>query len=286
MAATKVVLELGCNHQGDVSLAHRMIEDAAKLGVYGVKIQMRDVEEIPEETRQKRRDPATSFGDTYYAHRKALELSDQEIVCLKSHAETAGLSFMVSVFDMPSAKRAVEGLGIRFVKLPSQLLGEPRLNHYLAEQRMVGNLFTIRSTGMHTVQEAFACLARYTFNLTMYCRSAYPVELPDVDLGAARAIFAHLSAWERGYSSHDRDGAAIPWLVLLGASWVERHYTLDKSMKGSDHHTVSSDFEDMKRILGEIEEVDSMLSPKNSSTLAIAEERANRDFYMPRKAAT
>lgn len=278
---TRVLLELGCNHQGELSLAEQMVDDAAALGAWGVKIQMRDVEAIPEEKKRLPRDPATSFGDTYYAHRAALELTDAAITALKARAEALGLVFAASVFDARSARRAVE-LGIRFIKTPSQLLEDEEVNDFLSRWRQGHPGFTMRSTGMHTTREVLRAVRLWEFNVTMYCRSLYPCRLASLDLGSARVLYAHLAEWERGYSSHDAGGEAIPWMVLLGATLVERHYTLDKGMKGSDHHTVSSDFEEMARIMAEIGEVEGMLTTRNMDALECAEERANRAFYVGR----
>ncbi len=274
------MLELGCNHQGDFDIARRMIDDAAQLDVYGVKLQVRDVELIPPDARDKKRDPATSFGDTYYTHRRALEFNDKQLTKLKEHAEIRSLTFAVSVFDLNSLKRAVEDLSIRHVKLPSQMYSNDAMCERLSSYRLSRGVFTMRSTGMHTTREVLAIIDKYEFDVTMYCRSIYPCTMLESDFGSARAILAHLAAPQRGYSSHDKNGEAIPWMILLGATMVERHYTLDKNMKGSDHHTVSSDFEDMKRVLEQVEQVEELLECKNMGSLASPVERANREFYM------
>lgn len=274
------MLELGCNHQGSLVIARQMIDDAIRLGVWGVKVQVRDIEAILPEIRDKKRDPATSFGDTFYAHRRALEFNDEQLLSLKEYAENHGLIFMASVFDEHSLRRTVETLNIKYVKLPSQYFSSMPLNELLKSCKLVCHLYAARSTGMHTTHEVLAGLGTGVFDVTMYCRSIYPHSMAEVDFGSARLIFAHLSATQRGYSSHDKDGEAIPWMVLLGATMVERHYTLDKSMKGSDHHTVSSDFKDMQHIVAQVEQVEELLECKNMDKLASKIELANREFYM------
>jgi len=277
---TRIVLELGCNHQGQVDVAKAMIDDAVRLGVYGVKVQKRCPEVIPEELKYKPRDLENSFGETYYEHRKALELSVSSVVELREYAEARGLAFMVSVFDMPSAREMVEQAKVRFIKLPSQLLLDYDLNTYLMLVRRSYKLTLLHSTGMHTDQEVLACPFLNRFDVTYYCRSIYPCAFDQLDLGSARCQFdALLDADSRGYSSHDVGGEAIPWFVLMGARWVECHYTLDKKMKGSDHKTVSRDYDDMARIIADVYAVEARY---NDTALMSKSECANADFYRRR----
>ena len=274
------MLELGCNHQGSTDIARALVDDAQRLGVFGIKFQKRHVEAIPEGVKGRPRDPATSFGDTYYAHRKALELDLDQVTALKRHAEDRGLVFAESVFDLRSLQDVID-VGVKCIKLPSQALLDHELNFKLVSQRRVApNTFIVNSTGMHTVKEVLANPWLREFDATLYCRSIYPHRAGQADLGAARAIFGALGDPQRcGYSSHDLDGTLVPWLVLIGATWVERHYTLDKGMKGSDHGTVSSDFAEMQAILRQVEEVEDLLECKNYDRIASAEELANREFY-------
>ncbi len=275
----RVMLEIGCNHQGDPVLAAQMVREAAVLGVYGVKLQVRDVEQIPEELRDEPRDPSTSFGDTYYAHRAALELSDSAVAMLKSETERLGLVFAVSAFDMVSLRKAVEDLKVRYVKLPSQYFLREDMCAYLEAKRRDLGLFTIRSTGMHTMLEVLEHLRDFEFDVTMYCRSIYPHDEKEADLGLARVLYARLRERERGYSSHDKDGALINTMVVLGATWVERHFTLDKRLKGSDHHTVSSDPEDMRSLLTRLRSLEQILLTENVWSLTSPKERAAAEFY-------
>jgi sialic acid synthase SpsE len=277
---TRVILELGCNHQGSVEVAKQMIDDAQRLGVWGVKIQKRHPESIPEEQKNLPRHAKDSFGETYYEHRKALEFSVEQVMELKAYAEAKKLAFVVSVFDAQSAKDMVERALVKYVKLPSQFLLDYNLNMYLILNKVEYCLMLIHSTGMHTVQEVLNCPFLNRFDVTLYCRSIYPCTFEQVDLGAARAIFDQLVCpAARGYSSHDKDGAAIPWMVALGARWVERHYTLDKTMKGSDHKTVSSNFEDVQRIMTDIADTEDLFVVKNATSLASEAEIKNRLFY-------
>lgn len=276
---TKVILEMGCNHQGDMAIAKRMIDEAKKLNVYGVKFQKRCVDLIPEEKKIIRRSMSNSFGENYYEHRKVLEFSPEQIEELKKHAEVQGLFFAVSVFDAVSAKEMIS-IGVKGIKLPSQLYSDNKLNQYLLTMKKLKKLFLMHSTGMHTVNEIINHDSFDQFDVTFYCRSIYPFsEMEKADLGSAMEMFSMLDNSQCGYSSHDKDGKLIPWFILIGAQWIERHYTLDKEMKGSDHKTVSSDYAEMKRILFDIEETEERRRAKNYDKIVDTQELSNQKFY-------
>lgn len=282
----RVILELGCNHNGSLATAKRMIDDAVRLGVYGVKIQKRDIDSLPDELKNKPRDPKTSFGSTYYEHRKALEFNEQQVMQLRQYAEERGLILAVSVFDKKSMSQMID-CSVRYVKLPSQFYSDVSLNDALLEYRahfsspMCDSFMrTSVSTGMHTTDEVLSSEYLGLHDVTYYCRSIYPFEtFEQADIGSAIAIYAQLDKEQCGYSSHDKDGFAIPEFVRIGAQWIERHYTLDKNMKGSDHGTVSSDFTEMRMILRKI---DDALEMRYAHKLC-GEEMKVREVYMSKR---
>lgn len=258
---TKLILEIGCNHQGDISIAKKMIQEAAVMKVWAVKFQKRDIDSIPPEIGDAPRDIKTSFGPTYREHREALEFSIDQMIELKKYTESLGLVFMCSAFDVESLKGLIVA-GVGYIKLPSQLLLSEEmymeiLNNY------EGQLFV--STGMHTRKEIFrskwVATPRIIFPVIMHCISIYPCSLLDLQL----KLIQKLKEYDRivGYSSHEIQGRAIPWAVVAGAEYIERHFTLDKNMKGSDHATVSSDPEEVRNIIQSIEWVEEMMGNGN-----------------------
>ncbi len=273
-----VILELGCNHNGSLATAKRMIDDAVKLGVKGVKLQKRDVESMSEDVKRIPRNSSNSFGSTYYEHRKFLEFNIDKIMDLKHFAEARGLIFAVSVFDLVSMQDIMDVCKVQYVKLPSQFFLNPEMNR---EMISIANkdldISIWHSTGMHTAYQIESCPFIDEFNVTFYCRSMYPFPETQADIGSALRLFNFLAYNERkGYSSHDKDGKIIPTFVLMGAQWIERHYTLNKNMKGSDHGTVSSDFKEMKNILRSIDRIQECLY---ANTLSDEEKRV-RDIYI------
>jgi len=253
---TKVILEFGCNHQGEIELARQMIDEAVKLGVWGVKFQKRDLESMPEELKKKPRDMSNSFGSTYYEHRKILEFTPEQLSVLKQYAEDHGLKFVCSAFDIKSCDDLIS-IGCEYIKLPSQLLLTDVMEYLLTKQKSAFEIWG--STGMHDQKELLLGSNPSLVDVLFHCISVYPAPLEAANLKCIRDLLEIRQGCKVGYSSHDMEGFAISCAVSCGASYIERHYTLNKTMKGSDHGTVSSDYKEMKRILKEIECVEFVL---------------------------
>lgn len=250
----KLILEMGCNHQGEMSIAKKLIEKAAELGVYGVKFQKRDIDGHPE-WKLKERDPAKSFGKNYYDHRKALEFSIKDLQFLRDYAHSYNLVFGVTAFDIKSAKDIYQ-IEADYIKLPSQ-----HYSNYALNREVFDNGIEVHgSTGMHTISEVLDWQYINDFDVLYYCRSIYPCHLDDLNFENMQRISESLTVTQvLGYSSHEIEGLGIPTAVLLGAKYIERHFTLDNSMKGSDHSTVSSDPEEIRGIIEAIETAEEVI---------------------------
>lgn len=275
---TKILLEMGCNHNGSFELAKKMVDDARELEVWGVKFQKRDIESIPEEIGSGPRDDKHSFGPTYFEHRKALELSDSEIYDLKLYAESKGLKFVLSVFDVNSLKYGTE-IGVEYIKFPSQLSSNTKmLSAFLTEGHDDNKL--VLSTGMHMHTEIINEILPNYIHILFYCRSIYPCKYWQVNLHGMKKVFDDLGTGiYKGYSSHDLNGEVIPYSVLMGAEIIERHYTLSKKMKGSDHGTVSSDYQEMLKIIESIKYAESLYCAYNYEGALLEEEQKIRKRY-------
>jgi len=256
---TKVILEFGANHQGDEKIAQQMTEAAADLGVWAVKYQKRDVEGMPKAVGDAPRDPDKNFGATYREHRRALEFSIDQLRRMRNLARERGLAFGVTAHDVASLAQLLE-MDVEFVKLPSQWYSHYAMNQLLFNQRKIK---TMVSTGMHDLGEILNWQYFGCADYTMYCRSVYPADPVAVTLSwmtkIADALRLRKSSSMIGYSSHEVGGKSVKASVLAGATVIERHFTLDKKMKGHDHATVSSDPDEMKRIMDDIREAERML---------------------------
>ena len=270
---TKIILEVGYNHIGNFEIAKQMIDIAAKLNVWGIKFQKWDIENIPEDIKIKKRTDKHAFGKTYYEHRKYLEFSLCQILELKKYAEDLNLNFVCSGKDFESLKLLVNS-GIKYIKIPSQGWLNESILRYLTEVKKEKDLFIFASTGMSTHKEImdFKHTNNKIYDVIMHCVSLYPPEYEDIDLN----FLNDNRSFYNGYSSHEINGSAIKYAVNIGMEWVERHYTLNKLLKGTDH-IISSTPEEIKKIQSEIEIAETLRG--NDFRQMTKKEYENRNFY-------
>jgi sialic acid synthase SpsE len=267
---TKIIAELCYNHCGSFNLAIEMIEECAKLKLWGVKLQKWDIDSFPDEIKQQKRTDKHSFGSTYYEHRKKLEFNIEQLLELKRYVEKKELIFICSAKDLNSLKLLIEN-GINNIKLPSQRLLDKHMLEYIKHNRNMIRILML-STGMHYEEEIInAEILKYA-DVIMHCITDYPAKLNDCDVGYMRNIGLY-----NGYSSHEFEGRAIKYAVAAGAKYIERHYTLDKTMKGADH-IVSSDYNEMKRIIEDIKEAEMIMG--NGKREMNKPELKNREYYL------
>jgi len=229
-----VIAEIGINHNGKLSIAKTMVEVIASCGADCVKFQKRSVERIL--TREGLDMPyqhENSFGATYGEHRRALELSGDEYGVLKRHAEERGMEFLASAWDEESAD-LLEELGVAAYKVASaDVTNLPLLEHVAAKGKPV-----ILSTGMARmgeVERAVETIRRRNEQLALLqCTSKYPCEFGEVNL-RVMLEYRRRFGCVVGYSGHERGISVTVGAVALGASIVEKHFTLDRAMKGGDH---------------------------------------------------
>lgn len=266
-----IVAEIGNNHQGELSLARDMVHAAAQAGADAVKLQKRDMDALF--TRAGREAPytgANSFGPTYGEHRLALELDMDAMAELKELAESLGLVFFASAWDLASARQMLD-LGMELFKVCSaDLVNIPLL-------RMVGEngVPVIMSTGMSDFEDidtAVAELRSWHNNIVLlHCNSSYPC--PDANI--ALPVMAQLRRRHGlpvGYSGHESGLGPSVAAAGLGACVVERHFTLDRAMRGTDHKA-SLEPEDFARMSAMIREVEAAMSQQGK--VVYPEERAS-----------
>jgi len=229
-----IVAEIGNNHQGEFDVARRMIDEAAAAGVQAVKFQKRDMEALL--TREGRAAPYTgrnSFGPTYGEHRNALELSIDQMAKLKEYSESLGLVFFASAWDDPSLAQILD-LDVELLKICSaDLVNVPLVRKYARS-----NIPIILSTGMSTLEDIDVAVgeirAWHNEVILLHCNSTYPCPEDQIGLPVMDALRDryHLPV---GYSGHEKGIGPSVGAAALGACVVERHFTLDKTLKGTDH---------------------------------------------------
>ncbi len=236
--STLIIAEVGVNHNGDLSLARRLIDVAAGAGADMVKFQSFQAKEIVTASAQKAtyQRLATDPLESQMEMLRRLELSPSMHRSLVAHCKKAGINFFSTAFDLESVELLAE-LGLNIFKVPSgELTNLPLL-------RRIGQMAkrVILSTGMATIEEiadALNILERAGTSLNMvtvlHCNTEYPTPFEDVNLRAMIQIRERFNV-SVGYSDHTL-GIEVPVAaVALGATVIEKHFTLDRSMPGPDH---------------------------------------------------
>jgi N-acetylneuraminate synthase len=270
-----LIAEIGCNHKGDMKIAKELIATAALFcKVDAVKFQKRHSKELlsPEQYNAPHPNPANSYGDTYGAHREALELNLDQNRQLKEWCEELGLVYSTSVWDMTSAREIVS-LNPQFIKIPSATnLNTPILDYLCGEYGGEIHL----SVGMTTHAEEEAIIERFerhgrNRDLVLYsCTSGYPVAFEDICLLEITRLRASYGSRVKkiGFSGHHLGIAADIAALALGAEVFERHFTLDRTWKGTDH-AASLEPDGMRRLARDLRNVSKSLSYKEAEILPV-----------------
>lgn len=231
-----VIAEAGVNHNGSFDLACRLVDVAKQAGADIVKFQTFKAENLVTKTAQKAayQIENTKSNDSQFAMLKSLELKPEEYVQLQKYCASVGIAFLSTPFDSDSIV-FLETLDMPFWKIPS---GEITNYPYLRQLAQTGKPVVL-STGMSTLAEietAVSLLRRFGVGdiTLLHCNTEYPTPFEDVNLSAMAAM-AQATALPVGYSDHTQ-GIEVPIAaVAMGATVIEKHFTLDKSMDGPDH---------------------------------------------------
>jgi N,N'-diacetyllegionaminate synthase len=234
---TLIIAEAGVNHNGDLALAKRLVDAAVEAGADVVKFQTFRADRLAtQDARTADYQRRGGSGDTQHAMLRRLELSRDMHLALIEHCRARGIEFFSSAFDLESVE-LLAGLGLTRFKIASgELTNLPLLRDV---GRRGGNV--IVSTGMATLDEIRAAITvlekagtprdRIT---VLHCNTEYPTPMSDVNLKAMLTIRHELGV-AVGYSDHT-PGIEVPIAaVALGASVIEKHFTLDRGLPGPDH---------------------------------------------------
>ena len=230
-----VVAEIGANHQGDVDTAKKMIQAAARAGASAVKFQKRDNQALfTPEAYNAPYESENAFGATYGEHREALEFGKDEYVELMKEAKAEGVEFFATPWDFPSVD-FLEDLNFPAYKVASCDLTNTPLLRYIAQTGRP----TIISTGGGTLEAvdraAEIVSGEGTALAIMQCTSGYPPEFGELNLKVIETFRDRYPEATVGYSGHDSGIAMGLVAYVLGARIIEKHFTLNRAMKGTDH---------------------------------------------------
>lgn len=271
----KVVAEIGCNHKGDIDIAKELIKVAHfYCKVDYVKFQKRNNKELLSEAEYNspHPNPQNSYGETYGEHREFLEFDLNQHKELLKYCKELGIGYSTSVWDVTSAKEFSD-FDCDFLKIPSACNLDFELQEVLIKN-FKGDIHV--STGMTTKEEIDEIVAFYESKgaakrVVLYaCTSGYPVAFEDVcllEITRYKELYGN-RVKEIAFSGHHLGIAIDIASVTLGATWVERHYTLDRTWKGTDH-SASLEPEGLRKLVRDITATTKALSFKKSDILNV-----------------
>lgn len=231
-----IIAEIGVNHNGNIEVAKELIREAKKAGVDAVKFQTYKAEMMVSRSAMKAnyQKLTTGIEESQLDMIKKLELSFDEFKIIRKYCDEIGIRFMSTPFDSESVTFLSE-VGMEIWKIPSgEITNLPHLIKIAKLKKPV-----ILSTGMSTLDDVRSAVKTLKDNgvrelTVLHCTTEYPTLYPDVNLRAMCTIRDELGV-KVGYSDHTRGIEVSIAAVALGATVIEKHFTLDKNMEGPDH---------------------------------------------------
>lgn len=234
-----IIAEAGVNHNGSIELAKKLIDVAADAGADFVKFQTFKVDKLVSKAAKKAAYQSVNLQDgdgSQYTMLKKLELSASNHRELLAYTNQKGIQFLSTGFDEDSIDY-LDQLGLPLFKIPSgEITNKPYLQHIARKGKPV-----IMSTGMadlNEVKDALHVLTNEGLNLNqitvLHCTTEYPAPINEVNLMAMNTI-AETFKIKIGYSDHTEGIEISLAAVAMGATVIEKHFTLDKNMEGPDH---------------------------------------------------
>ena len=278
----KIIAEVGCNHKGDMKIAQELIKNAAQFcNVDIIKFQKRTPIELltPAEYNLPHPNLYHAYGDTYGAHREALEFTIEQHQRLKEWCEECGIVYSSSVWDMTSTKE-IMSLNPELIKIPSACNLKFDVLGYLCDN-FNGEIHL--SFGMTTKTEEEKIISFFedrgrNHNLIIYsCTSGYPVPFEDIclkEILRLKDTFNH-RVKAIGFSGHHLGIAVDIAALAFEADYFERHFTLDRTWKGTDH-AASLEPDGMRRLVRDIHNVSLALTYKKSDILDIEQDQRDK----------
>jgi N,N'-diacetyllegionaminate synthase len=267
-----IAAEIGINHNGDMGLARRLIEAAAEAGADGVKFQNYGTDDFLEDDKltYTYQSQGCEITESQWTMFKRCELSETQLVELKTHCDRVGVVF----FSTPTSEKGIkslQALGSLLIKNGSDFLTHLELVSNMASS----GIPTVLSTGMATLAEIDDAVTAFRQAggrdlILLHCTSSYPTPASDINLNRIPTLEATFDCLS-GYSDHSEGIAAAIGATVLGACFIEKHFTLDKNMPGPDHR-FSADQAELRTLVQGVRSVEaamgsSQLGPVPSEVL-------------------
>ena len=280
-----LIAEVGCNHKGEMEIAYEFIKTAAIFcKVDAIKFQKRCSRELlsPNQYNAPHPTPHNSYGSTYGEHREYLEFTSKQHSQLKKWCEEVGLVYSSSVWDLTSAKE-IAALNPQFIKIPSACNNNFDMLEWLCENYH-GEIHV--SVGMTERSEECGLIDFFieknrNQDVSIYaCTSGYPVDFEDVCLLEITRLIDNYSdkIKQVGFSGHHNGISIDIAAYTLGASVFERHFTLDRTWKGTDH-AASLEPDGLRRLKCDLLNTQNALSFKAREILPVEAIQRNKLKY-------
>ena len=251
-----ITAEIGINHNGNIEIAKKLIQIAANAGCDAVKFQKRTVDNVySKELLDSPRD--SPWGNTQRAQKEGLEFSEKQFKIIDSYCKRAKILWFVSCWDVDSQIQ-MQKFNLKFNKVASAMLIHTKLLETIAKEKK----HTFISTGMSTIKEIQNAVNIFKKNKCsfelMHSHSAYPMSLDEANLKVIKTLQKKFKC-NVGYSGHEIGASLIPLAaVMMGATSIVRHITLDRSMYGSDQ-AASLEPEGLFRMIRDIRNLNKIL---------------------------
>ena len=261
-----VIAEVGQNHQGSLEVARDYIRIFAGAGANAVKFQTRDNKYLfSPEAYAARYDSENAFAETYGAHREKLELDPKWLPILKEDCQRFGVAFMSTPFDEPSLETLVRS-GVEVLKVASFDLGNLPLIDRMARTR-IPMVVSIGGGRAEQIKSSLEAIYRHHDDVAiLHCVSEYPCEYNRLGLSNIERLAAAFPRSEVGLSDHFNGTLSGPVAYLKGARIFEKHVTLNRAWKGTDH-SFALEPEGFRKFVRDIHRVRHMMPPKPADEL-------------------
>jgi len=278
----RLIAEIGCNHKGDINIAKKMIDTANVFcEVKYVKFQKRCITECltTAEINTPHPNPVNSYGGTYGEHREFLEFDLDQHRELKEYCESREMIYSSSVWDVTSAKEIIS-LQPPMIKLPSACSNHPGLLQELCANYSGEIHISLGMTTRKEEEEIIKFLQqknRAKDTVIYHCISGYPVPFEDMCLLEVKRLKESYGDIVKaiGFSGHHLGIAIDIGAYLLGATWFERHYTLDRTWKGTDH-AASLEPMGIRKLQRDLNATDKSMTHRSKEVLDIEAEQRKK----------
>ena len=272
-----IIAEIGNNHNGSIDTAIKLIKAAKESGADAVKFQVKNIEKsFSKELLDSHYVNENSFGKTYREHKMALEFSEEQLKQLYDYATKLDIVCFSTPFDIDSVE-VLERIGNSIYKISSFHVTDLDLIEHVCKTKKP----ILMSTGMSTIEEinkAVGLIRKYTEDFVLlHCVSCYPTEDEDVNLNVIPMLREKYDC-PVGYSGHERGVAITSSAIVLGSCVVERHFTLDRTWKGTDQ-VFSLEPTGMRKLARDLRAAQKALTFKKEDILDIEKPEGGYEKY-------